>query len=376
MASADPKNSLTVLALQGGGALGAYQAGVFQALTEQGIRFDWVIGTSIGAINGAIIAGNPPERRLARLQEFWHRLAQEEPAIFPFAGAAAWMGPLLASAAMAGIFVNGIPGFFTPRKGLSWDPNTKVPPTEASFYDTSPLAATLQHLVDFDYLNSAAVRYTIGAVKVSGGELEWFDNTRPPWRGKFTPHHVMASGALPPGFPPVKIEGEAYWDGGVYSNTPLDVVLEEDEHHDLLCFSIDLWAPDTRLPTSIAEVLNQEKNIRYASRSREHLHDHRLVLNLQRAVRLLGDKLTEAQRRSEEVQRLLALGRSSRINIVRLIMQELPQDNYLKDVDFRRATLDTRWKAGYENAQEAARHKSWLQPLPPDVALCIHHPPG
>jgi len=365
------RNPLVVLALQGGGALGSYQAGVFQGLAEADVRFDWVIGTSIGAFNGAIVAGNPPEKRVAKLQEFWHRVARDSPPLFPFAAGAEWLMPWVGSTTMADVFVNGIPGFFVPRKGMSWDPNAKVPPSQASFYDTAPLAETLERLVDFEYLNRGDVRYTIGAVKVAGGELVWFDNRRQ----RLTVHHVMASGALPPGFPPITVEGEAYWDGGVYSNTPIDVALDDAERRDMLCFTVDLWDPEKKLPASIAEVLNQQKNIRYASRSREHLEDHQRIQNLRRAVRLLGDRLPEAERSSEEVRRLTALGCGGRINIVRLIMRGLPDDDYFKDVDFRRTTLETRWGAGYEDAQRAAQHKSWMDPLLPETGLAIHELP-
>jgi len=362
---------MVVLAMQGGGALGAYQAGVFQALVEHDIQVDWVIGTSIGAFNGAIIAGNPPEKRLARLREFWHGIARDGPLEYPFPMVMPGLRPLITSAAMTDIFVNGVPGFFSPRKQLSWDPNAKVAPGEASFYDTSELVKTLGHVIDFNYLKRASVRLTIGAVKVAGGEQALFDNTR----DQLTVHHVMASGALPPGFPPVTVEGEMYWDGGVYSNTPIDVALDDNERRDMLCFSVDLWEPEHRLPTSIADVMNQEKNIRYASRSREHLEDHERMQNLRRAVRLLGERLSKAQLASPEVKDLLALGCGGRINIVHLIQKELPGDNYLKDVDFRRATIDARWQAGYADAQRVARFKSWLNPLPPEVGLAIHELP-
>jgi NTE family protein len=360
---------VVILALQGGGALGAYQAGVFQSLTEHDVHFDWIIGTSIGAFNGAIIAGNPPERRLARLRDFWHGISREGPLEFAFPMVAPALQPLLTSAAMTDIFVNGVPGFFTPRKGLSWDPTAKAAPDEVSYYETSELARTLEQLIDFDYLNSAVIRYTIGAVKVNGGEWVQFDNTR---GDTLTPHHVMASGALPPGFPPVKVEGELYWDGGVYSNTPIDVALDDDERRDMLCFSVDLWAPEHHLPSSIAEVLNQEKNIRYASRSGEHMADHQRIQNLRRAVRLLGERLTKAQLAMPEVKELLELGRGGRMDIVRLIQKELPDDNYFKDVDFRRVTVEARWRAGYADAQRAVHNKSWLNPLPPEVGLAIH----
>ena len=366
---ADPQ---VVLVLQGGGALGAYQGGAFAGLAEHGTEIDWVVGTSIGAINGAIIAGNPPEQRARKLQAFWHYVTTEEPSGLPYFGAVDWMRPWTAAMRTFGILVNGVPGFFQPRQGSVWDVTRTVAASEASFYDTSALEATLNEFVDFDYLNAGHVRFTVCAVNVATGELKSFDNSR---KTRITAKHVMASGALPPGFPPIEIDGAVYWDGGIYSNTPIDIVLDDVERRDTLCFMIDLWDPTETVPTSIAAAITRQKDIQYASRSREHLEDHRQMQNMRRAIRTLSERLPARERKARELQPLLRLGCDSTINIVRLIMKALPGDDHMKDIDFSRTTQAARWKAGHRDAMRALHHKSWLKPWPAHLGMAVHELP-
>ena len=225
--SKKPENSRqTVLVLQGGGALGAFQGGVFQQLAEHGITPDWVVGTSIGAINGAIIAGNPPAKRLARLQEFWQLVSRDDaPSSWNDNPFTAWLQPWLNMGAAFDVVSRGIPGFFVPRTAGVPNLTQNVATASASFYDTSPLHATLERLIDFNYLNEGHVRCTVCAVQVDNGLLTFFDNKHKQGdrrkKDTLTARHIMASGALPPGFAPVVIDGKAYWDGGVYSNTPV-----------------------------------------------------------------------------------------------------------------------------------------------------------
>lgn len=358
--------------LQGGGALGAYQGGVYEVLVEHGFAIDWVVGTSIGAINGAIIAGNAPERRVERLQEFWQLVGRDDP-LAPFATIpyAAWLAPWINASELWNVICRGIPGFFEPRSRCVLDISQLVPTPEAGFYDTTPLQATLERLVDFDYLNAGHVRYTTCAVEVGTGRLVTFDSRT----HRIVPQHIMASGALPPGFPPVMIEGKAYWDGGIYSNTPMDVVMDDAEREDTLCFMVDLWDPTEAEPHSISEAMMRLKDIQYASRTHEHLADHRLLQNMRRAIDLLARRLTEKDRTDPLVQQMTTLGCESRVNIVRLIMKALPSDSHTKDIDFDRATLSARWKAGARDAQRALLHKSWLAPMPPHVGLVVHELP-
>jgi NTE family protein len=362
----------TVLVLQGGGALGAYQGGVYQTLSEHGCLPDWVVGTSIGAINSALIAGNPPEHRLARLREFWQLVGRADVRVnAAFAPFTAWLGPWIKAGSYFDTITRGIPGFFVPRPGASIDIEQQVPTPEAGFYDTAPLQATLERLIDFDYLNVRHVRCTVCAVEVSTGELVVFDSAKQ----RLTAKHIMASGALPPGFPPVVIDGKAYWDGGIYSNTPADIVLDDAERRDTLCFMVDLWDPTDEEPKSIGAAMARQKDIQYASRTREHLADHCRMQNMRRAIHVLASRLTPQDRQALDIKRATSLGCSSTINIVRLIMKALPTDDRNKDVDFARSSLDARWQSGTRDAQRALSHKSWLKPPPAHVGMVIHELP-
>ena len=242
-----------VLVLQGGGALGAYQAGVYQALHEAGIEPDWVIGTSIGAVNGAIIAGNPPATRLARLDAFWSRVAA--------AGGmtSGWLPALDDWWRRASIFWQGIPAFFTPSPSSWWAFNTPLGREHAAFYTTQPLRETLHTLVDFDYLNTRNVRLTVGAVHIEQARMHYFTNRDEP----LSVDHVMASAAFPPGFPSVQLEGESYWDGGIYSNTPLEAVLDDRPRRSSVIFAVQLWPTNGREPKSIVEAMVRQRDIQY-----------------------------------------------------------------------------------------------------------------
>lgn len=368
----------TVLVLQGGGALGAYQGGVYEVLAEAGFQLDWVVGTSIGAINSALIAGNPPERRLSKLREFWHMVGQADvraDAMFApftsFSSLGTWFDPWIKASGLMSTLTHGVPGFFVPRPGVSMNLTQLAPTPQTSFYDTAPLHATLERLVDFDYLNAGHVRCTVSAVEVSTGELKVFDSTKE----RLTPHHIMASGALPPGFPPVMIHGKAYWDGGIYSNSPIDIVLDDAERRDTLCFMVDLWDPTADAPRSISQAMARQKDIQYASRTRGHLQEHCDKQNLRRAIKLLSAKLTTKELQDPAMQRLSKMGCESSINIVRLIMKALPTDDHNKDVDFARSSLDARWQAGDRDARRALSHKQWLKPLAEDVGMVIHELP-
>lgn len=359
----------TVYVLQGGGALGAYQGGVFEKLSEQGFAPDWVVGTSIGAINGAIIAGNPPARRVQRLREFWHLVARPDAlAGLDFGPLADLLTPWTRVSGFMDTLTRGIPGFFEPRQGALLNVDAQVATHEASFYDTAPLRATLERLVDFDYLNAGHVRCTVCAVEVGSGELAVFDSAKV----KLTPQHIMASGALPPGFPPIMIDGKAYWDGGIYSNTPVDIVMDDAERRDTLCFMIDLWDPTEAEPHSISAAMARQKNIQYASRTREHLEDHRVMQNMRHAIRILAGHVPPAERKDPALQRLAHLGCQASINVVHLIMKALPFDDQNKDIDFARSRLAARWHAGQHDAGRALRHKAWLTPLPEHVGMVIH----
>jgi len=361
------------LVLQGGGALGAYQAGAFEALAAENMSPDWVIGTSIGAINGAIIAGNEPSRRAARLREFWdmasaphwpwqglqHLTTHLPPAFSSWAETLRTL-PYLAS---------GVPGFFTPRAGALSMAAARLPLAAPSFYDTTALGKTLEQLVDFDYLNERHPRYTACAVDVDSGERADFDT------GAIVvdARHVMASGALPPGFPFVEIDGRRYWDGGMYSNTPIDLALEASLERDLACIMIDLWNPcDIAAPGSFGDIATRQKDIIYASRVKEHLRRHRDSQDLRRAIHSLSDLLPPEVRDSAAVRAILDKGQQHSIHVARLMMPPLPGDGEAKDIDFSRDVVEARWQLGLRDGKRLVAHQDWLAPLPAGVGMRVH----
>jgi NTE family protein len=255
------KHDHTIMVLQGGGALGAYQAGAYAGLSEAGIEPDWLAGVSIGAINSTLIAGNPVERRVERLREFWDRVSQLSAPSLPTGFEQ--MRPLMNRLSTASAFAFGVPAFFTPRlvpPFLAPDGS----PRALSFYDTAPLKATLEELADFDLINSRQVRLSLGSVNLCTGNSVYFDNTKM----RIGPEHVMASGALPPGFPPIEIDGELYWDGGIVSNSPLSYVADECYRTSALIFQLDVFSGAGELPQNLDQVQERAKDIQYASKTR------------------------------------------------------------------------------------------------------------
>jgi NTE family protein len=352
-----------VLVLQGGGALGAYQAGVYQGLMEGGIEPEWVIGTSIGAINGAIIAGNPPRRRLERLREFWGRLGNRR--VFDEAWSAAFS---------AGAFANlhtltqGVPGFFEANPQALWGVHLPVGIERAAFYTTEPLKRTLDELVDFGHLNGRRTRLTVGAVNVRTGEMRYFDSRDM----ELGPGHIMASGALPPGFPAVRIEGEPYWDGGLYSNTPVEVVLDDNPRRDSLIVSVNMWQPSGSEPGTIWQVLGRQKDIQYASRGKSHVMRQEQIHRLRHVIRELGKRLSDAERDDPEVRELLGYGCGTTMHLVRLLSPRLDSEDHTKDIDFTRAGIRTRWQAGYQHALRVIAEKPWICHIDPLQGVLIH----
>jgi NTE family protein len=339
-----------VLVLQGGGALGAYQAGVYEALCDGGIEPDWVIGTSIGAINAAIIAGNPREARVARLREFWKRVEQN--------------GPF----ASFNTFTRGIAAFFVPR-ALSWNSlQTRVGLDAASYYSTEPLRATLAGLVDLDKLNAGAPRLTVGAVNVRTSEMRYFDSREE----RLTLEHVMASGALPPAFPAVRIAGEPYWDGGVYSNTQIEAVLDDKPRRDSVIFSVNVWQPTGAEPESIWQVLGRQKDIQYASRADSHIARQKQIHHLRHVIRELAKNLPPEKQDSAEFRELAAWGCGTTMHIVRLLAPALDSEDYFKDIDFSPAGIRARWQAGFADTQRMIAREPWHAVVDPMEGVIVH----
>lgn len=353
------------LLLQGGGALGSYQAGVYEAMAEAYVQPDWISGISIGAVNAALIAGNAPEHRVERLRQFWETITA--PPLGPFG---APYNPffqtlddhthrLLNQTRAFGIMMLGAPGFFTPRPPLMpFLPTAQA--NEVSYYDLSALKATLERLVDFDRINAKEMRFSVGAVNVKTGNFIYFDNATTHIRAE----HIMASGALPPGFPAVEIDGEFYWDGGLVSNTPLQWMLDQRPRMDTLALQIDLWSAKGEMPRDVIEVESRIKDIRYSSRTRAATDQYKKNQKLRLAVAELL-KMLPAKARDSEAVKLLAPEADDKVcNIVQLIYHSRNYEGVSKDYEFSRRTMEEHWAAGRADSLRAMTHTEVLK-LPP-----------
>jgi NTE family protein len=354
-----PAKAQRVLVLQGGGALGSYQAGAYQALSHHDFEPDWVAGISIGAINAAIIAGNPPERRVKRLKEFWEMVSAPVPWSPITSGDRGRSYFNEASAAMVATF--GVPGFFAPRipPAPLWPQGS---PEAQSYYDTTPLRTTMEHLVDFDRINDLKTRLSVGAVSVTTGNFKYFDNFEFKKRGKkIGPEHIMASGALPPGFPSIVIDGEHFWDGGIASNTPLDYVLDEDITNALLIFQIDLFSARGPLPVSLLEAAEREKDIRFSSRTRMNTDKNKQIHNARKALRDLIGRLPEELKSDPSLEILRKAAKENTVTVVHLIYRSKNYESSSKDYDFSRVGMVEHWDAGERDVHLSMRHTEWLE---------------
>jgi NTE family protein len=354
-----------VLVLQGGGALGAYQAGVYQALHEAGIEPDWVIGTSIGAINAGIIAGNEMKNRLPRLKEFWHRVERRE--LFDFASP--WRGAVDALSNFT-TMIGGVPGFFEPNPLALWGSHVHLGTEKAGYYSTAPLEATLNELVDCSLLNRCTPRLTVGAANVRTSEMHYFDARDT----EMTVKHVMASGALPPAFPAIRIGEEYYWDGGILSNTPTEAIFDDNPRHNSLIFAVHLWNPTGGAPETMWEVLNRQKDIQYSSRVASHIARQRQVHRLRHVVSQLVKHLPEKDRNTHEVRELAAYGCVTRMHVVRLLAPQLENEDHTKDIDFSASGIRMRWEAGYADTRRAIEGAPWEGEFDPLEGVILHQP--
>jgi NTE family protein len=352
-----PPFERVALLLQGGGALGAYQGGVYQALTEANLHPDWVAGISIGAINSALIAGNPPERRVERLRAFWETISTTPPGVVCFG-----LDPrdetthrLVNQARAFGTLVAGAPGFFTPRlpPPYLYPPGS---PGALSYYDVTPLKATLERLADFDRINSGEMRFSVGAVNVRSGNFVYFDNMT----HRIGPEHVMASGSLPPGFPSTVIDGEHYWDGGLVSNTPLQWVLDSRPRVDTLVFQIDLWNARGELPRDLMEAESRQKEIRYSSRTRAATDQFKKQQLLRRAAAKLLSLIPSELHQIAEAALLAREADEKVYNIIQLIYHARNYEGISKDYEFSRRTMNEHWQSGYNDAVRTLRHPEVL----------------
>jgi NTE family protein len=352
-----------VLVLQGGGALGAYQVGVYQALSEAGVEPDWVIGTSIGAINGSLIAGNAPGERLTRLDAFWRRMRHG-----PLVRAAArWpgIGPLAATTLT---IAGGIPGFFRPNPAAFAGLNAPLGAEAAGYYSTEPLVETLADLVDFEWINGGPMRLTVGAANVRTSEMRYFDSRAMP----LDVRHVLASGALPPAFPAVRIDGELYWDGGICSNTPVEAVFDDNPRRSSIVFVVHVWNPHGPEPETIWQVMNRQKDIQYSSRAKSHIARQQQMHRLRHIIAELSRRLPAAERESADVRELAGYGCLTRMHVVRLLAPGLAGEDHTKDIDFSPAGIRERREAGYAATRRVLEARPWEGEFDPIEGFVLH----
>jgi len=353
------------LVLQGGGALGAYQAGVYQAMHEAGVEPDWVSGVSIGAINSAIIAGNPPKHRLRQLQRIWDMITERK--IWPFTPDGDIFRKARNAHSCLVTSVTGQPGFFKPRFPNPWMSLTGAT-TATSYYDSSPLRDTLLELVDFSLINEQRHRFSVGAVNVLTGNFAYFDNANE----QIEPEHVMASGALPPALPMVKIGTDHFWDGGIVSNTPLQHLLDQEDKLNTLVFQVDLFSARGMLPRDMQEVLARQKDIVYSSRTRYTTDVYRRIHNLRMLLAKALKKVPQDQLSPDDLKHLETLADLPEITVLHLIYQQKAYEGHAKDYEFSGTSMREHWQSGYEDTRRTLKHQVWMAIPPPGSGVVVH----
>jgi NTE family protein len=363
-AGQDPSNpGQIVLVFQGGGALGAYQVGVYRAMHEAGIEPDWIIGTSIGAINAALIAGNKPENRLAALDAFWKRVEQDK----------TWHGwlpttQMSQSLSIMNTVMSGIPGFFTPNHQALYGQHVTLSAEQAGYYSTAPLEKTLNELVDFSVISQKKPRLTVGAAHVTTSSMKYFDSREIDIGVK----HILASGALPPAFPAVRIDGELYWDGGILSNTPAEAVFDDTDRKSSVIFAVHVWNPNGQEPRTMWEVTHRQKDIQYSSRVANHITRQVETHRLRHAIAELVEHMPEQLRQSQSIKELAGYGCLTRMHVVRLLAPRLESEDQTKDVDFSPEGIAQRREAGYQDAKAAIELAPWKGAFDTREGVLLH----
>ena len=358
----------TVLVLQGGGALGAYQAGAYQALHEAGMEPDWVIGTSIGAINAALIAGNPVRQRVAALREFWDRMS-------PGLASSPWEAAMAALAlpfAQWNIVTRGIPAFFSPNLAAFISPDKLLGVEQAGYYSTAALRQTLEGLTGCDSLGGHGTRLTVGVAGVASGDMHYFDSRDE----KLSVSHIVASGALPPAFPAVVIDGAAYWDGGILSNTPLEAVFDDRDRHSALVFSVNVWQGAGPEPASVNQIAARLKDIQFASRTQTQVLRQQQIHRLRHVIAELTGHLPAEMLKSPEMRELAGYGCLTRMHVMELQAPRLPGETSYKDIDFSRDGIAARWQAGYADTARAIERAAWKEACDAMEGLVLHRAEG
>jgi NTE family protein len=354
-----------VLVLQGGGALGAYQVGVYEAMHEAGIEPDWVIGTSIGAINAALIAGNSPATRMSNLREFWRRV--ESGSEYDLARLFTSLGNTSTNLSTV---LKGIPSFFAPNPMAWLGVHAPLGIERAAYYTTAPLRDTLTELADLEHCKEHHIRLTVGAVNANTGEMRYFDSRDQ----KLAIDHILASGALPPAFPAVRIDGEPYWDGGIYSNTPVEAVLDDNPRKDSVIFTVNVWNPEGPEPDSVWQVMGRQKDIQFASRAKSHIARQQQIHHLRHIIRELSKELPPRRRDSAHAKELASWGCGTTMHVARLVAPKLDAEDHTKDIDFTPAGIRARWQAGYADTRRMLERAPWTAPVDPIDGVVIHDP--
>ncbi len=363
-----------VLVLQGGGALGAYQGGIYEALHEAGIEPNWVIGTSIGAINAGIIAGNPPDKRLAHLREFWARMEYKPwwanaPFLAPWLGNGRFLEEFTNETARMMALFGGVAGYYTLNHALTFSGARAALGVErAALYDTQDLERTMTALTDPAWFNSGQPRLTVGTVNVKSGRMHYWDSARMP----LGLNHVLASAALPPAFPAVRIEGDPYWDGGIYSNTPIEAVFDDNPRRDSVVFADQMWHISGPEPQSFEDVLSRQKDIQFASRDDSHIARQQALHRFRHIVRELVKLVPEEQRNRPEVREFAAWGCGTFMHIVRLNAPYIEGEGNSRDIDFTAAGIRARWKAGHDDTARALEKRPWENEVDPMAGVAVH----
>lgn len=366
---------IIALVLQGGGALGSYQAGVYEGLAEAGIHPNWVAGISIGALNAAIIAGNPPEKRAQQLHAFWDSICRQPYSpptpTDPLLAAEQWppvMRDALNAWEASRALREGQNGFFVPRI-FPWLPPFQGKPDTISFYDTTPMRATLEEFADFERINDVRqMRVSVGAVNVRSGNFAYFDNTQITLR----PEHFMASGALPPGFAAVEIDGEYYWDGGLVSNTPLYHILTRKAHANSLVFQVDLWDAKGEAPTDLFKAAIRQKDIQYSSRTRMITEYMETTQKYRRMLREVMALVPESRKNNPVYQHAAAAACDRRFNVIHLIYKNRQDRATYMDYQFGPLSMRSHWNSGLEDVRQTLAHPEWLDLPPPEKPFVTH----
>jgi NTE family protein len=364
-----------VLVLQGGGALGAYQGGIYEALHEAGIEPNWVIGTSIGAINAGIIAGNPADKRLDQLQKFWTTMEYKpwwgnSPYLEPWLGSGRLLADFTSQSANMMALFGGVAGYYTPNHALTWGGAKAALGVErAALYDTKDLEKTMTALTDPTCFNSKNPRLTVGTVNVKTGKMHYWDSERM----LLALNHVLASAALPPSFPAVRIDGEPYWDGGIYSNTPIEAVFDDNPRRDSIIFADQMWHTSGPEPQSLEDVLSRQKDIQFASRDDSHIARQQDLHRLRHIVREPVKLVPEDQRISPEVKQFAAYGCRTFMHVVRLNGPHIEGEGNSRDIDFTSASIRARWKAGHDDTARALERRPWENEFDPMAGVAVHN---